>query len=130
MVAGAVAAAAYAGYLASEAPSTASVAVAGSLAVLALVLWAIRAGSSNHRLSITRGQLEVLTPHGRFVFDLSSDYTRLEVTDSPGRRGWKVQFLRRGMSPFTIDASRVDPQQFMLALRAHRPELEGQHSVS
>ena len=60
---------------------------------------------------------------GRFIFDLASQYTRFEVHGEPGQRGWKVLFPRRGMAPFTVDASMVDPDDFMRVLRFFRPQL-------
>ena len=46
----------------------------------------------------------------------------MQVIGEPGRRGWKVLFLRRGMSPFVIDSSMVDPHEFTSVLRYYRPE--------
>ena len=68
-----------------------------------------------------QGQLEVVQQGGRFVFDLASPYTQVEVHGEPGKRGWKVLFLRRGMAPFVVDASMVDPDDFMRVLRFFRP---------
>ncbi len=117
-----LAATAYAGYEAYDLRTTNTVAVAATLGALSLVLWALRAGSSAPRLSVTSGQLEVLGSAGRFVFDLDSPYTPIEVVGAAGSRGWKVLFLRRGMSPFVVDSSMVDPTEFMTVLRRHRPE--------
>ncbi|MDP2773417.1 MAG: hypothetical protein Q8O61_07645 [Nocardioides sp.] len=118
----ALAATAYAGYLAYEAQTVESIVVAAGLGVLALALWAIRAGSSVSRLSVTNGQLEILNASGRFVFDLTSVYMPIEVVGTPGQRKWKVLFVRRSMAPFTVDSSMVDPQEFMAVLREYRPE--------
>lgn len=117
-----LAATAYAGYEAYDVRTTNTIAVAATLGALSLVLWALRAGSSAPRLSVTSGQLEVLGSAGRFVFDLDSPYTPIEVVGTAGKRGWRVLFLRRGMSPFVIDSSMVDPTEFMSVLRRHRPE--------
>lgn len=110
------------GYVAYEDRTTFNMGVAGTLAVLTLVIWAVRAGASTARLSVRRGQLEILKGGGRFVFDLASTYTPIEVIGEPGKRGWQVLFLRRSMSPFVIDASMVDPEEFMKVLRRFRPE--------
>jgi hypothetical protein len=59
----------------------------------------------------------------RFVFDLASQYTMVEVQGHPGKRGWKVHFPRRGMGVFTVNASMVDPDDFMRVLRFFRPQL-------
>lgn len=102
-------------------PTTDTIAVAVALGVLTLVLWALRAGSSSPRLRVSNGQLEVRSSNGRFVFDLASPYTPIEVVGTAGSRGWKVLFVRRGMSPFVVDSSMVDPTHFMTVLRRHRP---------
>ena len=112
-------------YAATETRTTNTIAVAVTLGALTLVLWALRAGSAAPRLSVSHGQLEVLSPAGRFVFDLASPYTPIEVLGTPGRRGWKVLFVRRGMSPFVVDSSMVDAEAFMTVLRRHRPERDG-----
>lgn len=118
----ALAATVIAGYFAKQDPSTLNLGIAGTLGVLTMVIWAVRAGSSIAHLSVTRGQLEILRGGGRNVFDLSSRYTPIEVIGNPGERGWKVLFLRRSMSPFVIDSSMVDPVEFMTVLRTYRPE--------
>jgi hypothetical protein len=118
----AVAATAYAGYLAYDAQTPEAIGVAGGLGLLSLVLWAIRAGTSVSTLSVTNGQLEIRNASGRFVFDLASPYMPIEVVGTPGKRKWKVLFIRRSMEPFTIDSSMVDPVEFMAVLREYRPE--------
>ena len=86
-----------------------------------LLVWAARAGSVPTFLTIRAGQLEVKKQGSRFVFDLASTYTPIKVVGDPGRRGWKVMFLRRGMRPFVVDGSMVDPHEFMRVLRFFRP---------
>ncbi len=87
------------------------------------MVWAIRAGASVTRLEVHQGQLQVIQQGGRYIFDLASQYTRFEVHGEPGHRGWKVLFPRRGMDPFTVDATMVDPDDFMRVLRFFRPQL-------
>lgn len=104
-------------------PSTATIGVAGTLAVLCLVEWAIRAGTTATQVSITRGQLE-LRHGGRFeVVDLTSPYTPIAVLGTPGRRGWRVLLERIGEPLVEIDSSLVDPHHFTQALRRIRPDL-------
>ena len=104
-----------------EVKDTPSIGLA-AIAVLATVMvWAIRSGASVTTLEVHQGQLQVIQQGGRFIFDLSSQYTRFEVHGEPGHRGWKVLFPRRGMAPFTVDASMVDPDDFMRVLRFFRP---------
>jgi len=117
-----LAATVYIGYIAYEERTTQSIGVAASLATLTLVLWGIRAGSAISKLSVKGGQLEIKKGGGRFVFDLASQYTPIEVVGKPGSRTWKVLFMRRNMAPFVVDASMVDPMKFMAVLRQYRPE--------
>jgi hypothetical protein len=114
---------AVAGYRAYADDTTFNLGLAGTLGMLTLVIWAVRTGSAPVRMSVRSGQLEVVSSEGRFVFDLASRYTPIEVVGRPGRRGWKVLFLRRSMAPFVVDASMVDPEEFMRVLRQHRPDL-------
>ena len=89
--------------------------------VTTLLIWAARAGSTPTTLTIRNGLLEVKRQGSRFVFDLASSYTPVKVVGQPGRRGWKVLFLRRGMRPFAVDGSMVDPHEFMRVLGFFRP---------
>lgn len=111
-----------AGYAAYRDPTTLTTGLAGTLVVLVLVLWAIRASSPVAHLSVHAGQLEVVQGGGRFVFELAGSFTPIEVVGMPGDRHWKVLFLRRNMDPFVIDSSMVDPREFMDMLRHYRPE--------
>jgi hypothetical protein len=72
---------------------------------------------------VHQGQLEVIQQGARYVFDMGSKYTLVEVAGEPGQRGWYVRFPRRGMESFVIDATIVDPDDFMRVLRFFRPDL-------
>jgi hypothetical protein len=102
---------------------TASIGLAAIVVLAAAMLWAIRAGASITTLTLRQGQLEVVRQGGRFKLDMASQYTQIEVHGQPGKRGWKVVFPRRGMEPFVVDASMVDPDDFMRVLRFFRPSL-------
>jgi len=110
------------GYAAYRDPSTLTVGLAGTLAVLVLVLWAIRTGSPSAHLRVHAGQLEVVQGGVRSVFELNGSFTPIEVVGTPGDRDWRVLFLRPKMEPFVIDSSMVDPRSFMDVLRRYRPE--------
>ncbi|MEJ7833614.1 MAG: hypothetical protein WKF79_11920 [Nocardioides sp.] len=112
-----------AAYYAYEDPNTLTVGVSGTLAVLSLVLWAIRAGSATPQLSVRRGQLEIQAGGKRAVFDLTSQFTPVEVVGRPGQRGWKVVLDRPSQAPFVVDSSMVDPREFMEVLGRYRPEV-------
>ncbi|WP_121256072.1 hypothetical protein [Nocardioides ferulae] len=117
-----LAATAVAGWAAYAERTELNIALAVTLGVLTLVVWGVLASTGVTRLVVRGGMLEVHRGGGRFLFDLTSRYTPVEVVGEPGRRGWKVLFLRRGMSPFVIDSSVVDPHAFMAVLRHYRPE--------
>jgi hypothetical protein len=118
---GSFVAAAVAVYVAYREPRTISVGVAGTLVVLTLALYGLRATATPARLAIRGGQLEVVRGSTREVFDLTSRFTRMEVVGRPGRRGWKVLMARFGRDPLVIDSSMVDPSAFTAALERHRP---------
>ena len=56
-------------------------------------------------------------------FDLTTPNTKVEMVGQPGSRRWKVLFLRKGMSPYEVDAGLVDPEAFLDAIRPYRPNL-------
>ena len=114
--------AAGAGYLAYDDPSTLSIGIAGTLAVLLLVTWAVRTGTPLTRMAVKGGQLDVRSGGLHLKFDLTSHYTPIEVRGTPGRRGWRVLFGRGTTQPFVVDSSIVDPKEFMEVLRRYRPE--------
>jgi hypothetical protein len=109
--------------LAVQSKDTATIGLAAIVVLATAIVWAIRAGASMTRMSVHYGQLEVVQQGGRFIFDIASEYTQMEVHGVPGKPGWKVLFPRRGMPPFTVDASMVDPDDFMRVLRFFKPEL-------
>lgn len=111
-----------AGFVAADEPTTLTVGVAGTLLVLVLLLWAIRAASPVAHLRVRAGQLEVVRGGDRFVLDLGgAAYTPIEVVGTPGERRWKVLFMRGGLEPFVVDGSMVDAREFMDVLRRYRP---------
>ena len=118
-----LAASAYFVRVALQVRDTPAVGLAGIVVLGTAMVWAIRAGASVTRLTVRMGQLEVVWQGARFVFDMASEYTLVEVYGEPGRRGWKVLFPRRGMEPFAVDATMVDPHEFMRVLRYFRPRL-------
>lgn len=75
------------------------------------------------QVSVSRGMVYVDSSSTSYRFDLRSSTTQVEMVGVPGEPGWQVRFLRRHLDPFTIDASMVDPIQFVRQLREWRPEL-------
>ena len=120
---GGLAASAYFVRAAVEVKETQPIGLATIVVLATGVVWAIRAGASVTTLTVRQGQLEVVQQGGKYVFDMASEYTMVEVHGEPGKRGWKVLFPRREMAPFAIDATMVDPDDFMRVLRFFRPSL-------
>jgi hypothetical protein len=100
--------------------TTVSVGIAATVGLLTGILWAVRAGSSVSRLRLVGSRLELVRDGTRLVFDLADPHTAVEVVGTPGRRGWKVVFPRRNMSPVVVDASMVDPHELTRAVEFHR----------
>ena len=115
-------ASAYFGLAAYEVKETPSIGLAAIVVLATAMVWAIRAGASVTTLEVHQGQLQVIQQGSRYIFDMASEYTPVEVRGQPGKRGWKVLFPRRGMEPFSIDATMVDPDDFMRVLRFFRSE--------
>lgn len=74
-------------------------------------------------VSVVRGMVYVQQGESSHRFDLRKPETPVEMIGRPGDAGWAVHFGRRGMDPFVIDASMVDPDHFARQLREYRPEI-------
>lgn len=98
-------------------------AVAASLGVLVLVVWAVRASTIPTRLTIRRNQLEVVRSGRRTTIDLANPFTPVAVVGTPGRRGWQVLIEQLDAPVLTLTASDVDPEPFMRVLLRIRPDL-------
>jgi len=89
--------------------------------LLAYLAWNSRV--ETFEVSIGRGMVYIDSRSTNYRFDLRSSTTKVEMTGQPGEPGWQVRFLRRHLEPFTVDASMVDPHDFVRQLREWRPEL-------
>ena len=74
-------------------------------------------------VSVGRGMVYIDSSSDSYRFDLRSSTTKIEMTGQPGDAGWQLSFLRRHLDPFTVDASMVDPVEFVRQVREWRPEL-------
>jgi hypothetical protein len=92
------------------------------VALLGLAI-ALRQRSKSSEIHLENGTLRLRHGDRHHTFYLSSTSTHLEMTGQPGDKDWKVQVLRRGMAPVTIDNKDVDPAAFTEALRQWRPNL-------
>ncbi len=74
-------------------------------------------------VSVGRGMVYIDSSSESYRFDLRSSTTQLEMVGQPGDAGWELRFLRRHLEPFTVNASMVDPVEFVRQVREWRPEL-------
>lgn len=120
---GALAATAVASYVANEDRTVGTVGVAGTLAFLTLVIWAVRAGCTTTKLAIRRGQLSIERGGHVELVDIGSPYTPVAIVGEPGHRHWTVLVERPGLPLVVINSSMVDAHWFTSALYRLRPEL-------
>jgi hypothetical protein len=98
----------------------------GVVLFLVAALLATRWFRSRHRtvtVTATGSRVEIVRNGGLHVFDLSHRDAPIDVIGRPDDRTWRVLFHRRGMGPYVVDASMVDPAEFMRLLHAHRSEV-------
>lgn len=120
---GAVLATGAASYFATKDRSMAAIGIAGVLAFLTLVVWAVRASCVTTQLAIHRGQLTVTRSGHVQRVDISGGHTVIAIVGEPGDRRWTVLFERRGLPLVVVNAGMVDPHWFTSALYRLRPEL-------
>ncbi len=104
-------------------PGVVTVGFAGLLLLAAAVAWRAWSQHPVATVTVSGTRLEVTRDGGRHVFDLADLRSPVDVIGVPGDRSWRVLFYRRGMAPYTLDASMVDPAEFMRVLHARRPEV-------
>ena len=95
------------------------------IAALTVVLaWAaMRTRVEPIEVSIVRGLVYVKKGESSYRFDVRSASTQVEQLGTPGEPGWELRFARKGMDPFVIDASMVEPVGFMAELRQWRASI-------
>ena len=118
-----LAATVFVGLTLPEDQNTLNVGLTAALAVMALLIYSIRAGAAVSHLRVRGGLLEIKRGGRRDVFDLSSRFTPIDVIGRPTRAGWKVVMLRADGMPQLIDSSVVDPKHFAEVLEHYRPDL-------
>ena len=91
-----------------------------AVALLGLAV-ALRQRSQSSEVHLDRGTLRLRHGDQHHTFYLSSPSTEIAMSGEPGDRDWKVQVLRKGRPPVTIDAKDVDPVAFTATLRHWRP---------
>ncbi|HSO65825.1 MAG TPA: hypothetical protein VLQ78_12070 [Ornithinibacter sp.] len=101
--------------------STSGVALVVVALVLAIGAWLVRASPSH--VSVEGGVVDIRKDGSHHRFDLGSDRVQVSMVGQPGERGWRVDFHRRSLPPYSITAQMVDPVQFVAVVRRYRPEL-------
>lgn len=117
----AVAGLAVAGPVAWQARTGTTYAVAGGLTALVVALWSARGRATGTQVSIEDGVLRVVQGASQHRFPLTGTYPPIDVVGDPGHRGWKVLIQRKGMAPYAVTRSMVDPAEFTDAIRRFRP---------
>lgn len=74
-------------------------------------------------ISVVRGMVYVQQGETSYRFDVRKPETAVDMVGQPGDPGWAVHFGRRGLDPFVVDASMVDPHEFVRKVREFRPSL-------
>jgi hypothetical protein len=104
-------------------PGPVTIGLALLLAGVLIATWRVRGRHRTAAVVATGGRLEIVSNGGRHVFDLARRDHPVEAIGLPGDRRWRVLFHRRGMRPYVVDASMVDPGAFIRLLHGHRCEV-------
>ncbi len=109
----------YFGWQAYEQRTTVAYGIAGTVAVLTIILWAAWASSPVSHLHVHGGILEVQRAGRTERFDLTSHYTVIRTQGKPRSSRWKVLIERPANTPFVIDRTMVDPKAFTKVMEAY-----------
>ena len=93
------------------------------LLTVVLAYAAARTRVGGVEIDISNGVVYIKKGETSYRFDLRNDGTHLDMDGQPGDSYWAVRFHRRGMDDFVVDATMVDPTEFVRRLREHRPGL-------
>jgi hypothetical protein len=104
-------------------PGPVTLGLAAVLAVLTVATWRAWAHRSATTVLLVGSRLEIVRDGGRHVFDLADPLLPVDVVGLTGDRSWRVEFHRRGMAPYVLDASMVDPAELLRVLHGHRSEV-------
>lgn len=104
-------------------PGVVTLGLAVVLAALTVAAWRSWAGRSPTTVVLVGSSLELVRDGGRHVFDLADPRLPVDVVGLVGDKSWRVEFYRRGMAPYVLDATMVDPTDFLRVLHRHRSEV-------
>lgn len=90
---------------------------------VALAWGASRARVVPVEVSVNRGIVSIDQGSTSHRFDVRRPSAGIEMLGQPGDAGWQVRFRRKGLDPFVVDATMVDPHDFVRQLREWRSDL-------
>lgn len=74
-------------------------------------------------ISVSNGVVHIKKGESSYRFDVRNEHTLIDMVGQPGDSYWQVQFHRKGMDDFVVDADMVDAEEFVRQLREYRPNL-------
>lgn len=104
-------------------PGAVTLGFAGLLLLATGFAWRTWSRHAIATVLVSGSRLEITRDDGRHVFDLADLRSPVDVIGLPGDRAWRVLFYRRGMTPYALNATMVDPAEFMRVLHARRCEV-------
>ncbi len=102
-------------------PTNTTLAVTAALAILTGLLWSARTRATGTAVTIEDGVLKISQGDNQHQFPLTGIHPPIDVIGEPGHRGWRVLIQRRGMKPYVVNATMVDPVEFTDAIHRFRP---------
>ena len=89
-----------------------------------ILAWAaLRTRVMATQVSMSNGVVYIEKGETSYRFDVKHQGTLIGMVGQPGDNYWQVQFHRKGMDDFVIDADMVDAEEFVRQLREYRPNL-------
>ena len=75
------------------------------------------------QVSMSNGVVYIEKGETSYRFDVKHEGTLIDMVGQPGDNYWQVQFHRKGMDDFVVDADMVNAEEFVRQLREYRPNL-------
>jgi hypothetical protein len=89
-----------------------------------ILAWAaLRTRVMATQVSMSNGVVYIENGETSYRFDVKHQGTLIDMVGQPGDNYWQVQFHRKGMDDYVIDADMVDAEEFVRQLREYRPNL-------
>jgi hypothetical protein len=89
-----------------------------------ILAWAaLRTRVMATQVSMSNGVVYIEKGETSYRFDVKHQGTLIDMVGQPGDNYWQVQFHRKGMDDYVIDADMVDAEEFVRQLREYRPNL-------